>query len=523
MRRLLPPIAWLIGLSLLPGVADAKTFALVVGNNAPPTIDTTLEQLRFADDDAVRFYQLLSRVADDAWLLSVLDKDTQQRHQQAASIAQAPTVEAFERAVSQIEAAIADAKGERTTVYLVFSGHGASTPEGSPYLALQDGLLTREHLYDRVLARWPATVVHVVIDACNAGAMVGARGPFGRTVDAQREAVAAPEARAVIESGSLARFPNVGAIVATSEGREAHEWSRIESGVFTHELLSGALGAADVNGDRQVEYSELVAFVSSANSRVDDPRAKPNVIALPPSIHRRAAWIALDQVRDVVEVRGDPTHLGRFFVELDNGQRYLDAHIAPRERLSFVLPAKTRAFLRTPSFELALYSNADPIVLDLRERKRITVASRGVDHTYRKALFAAPYGRTYYRGFVDSQGMVSVPTDDLAVVYERTDAGPPLRSWIAFGVGAAATAAAVGLGVYAAKTKRDFEATDIQQRAIDLSARYDRLVIGTIISAGVAAASTGLGVWFWVDDDDGLDDAALDGGPTALFGVSGRF
>ncbi len=515
-------IALLLALAL-PRAASAATFALVIGNNAPPPVDTTLETLRFADDDAVRFHQLLSRVSDQTWLLSVLDKDTQARHEGAAAIARAPTVEAFERAVASIERGIEEAGSESTTVYFVFSGHGASTTEGTPYLALQDGLLTRDHLHDRVLARWPATVVHVVIDACNAGAMVGARGAFGPTLEARRESVAAREAEAVIESGSLSRFPNVGAIVATSEGREAHEWSRIESGVFTHELLSGALGAADINGDREVEYSELVAFVSSANSRVDDPRAKPNVIALPPAVHRRAPWIRLDGVRDVVEVRGDPTHLGRFSVELENGQRYLDAHIAPRERLSFVLPAKTHAFLRTASFEIPLFGSGDPIVLDLRARQRITVASRGVDHTYRKSLFAAPYGRTYYRGFVDSQGMISVPTDDLAIVYDRSGGGPPTSSWVAFGVGAAATAATVVLAVLATQTKRDFEATNLQQRALDLSARYDRLVVGTVVSAAVAATGAGLGVWFWLDAHDELDDPELGAGPTALVGISGRF
>lgn len=521
--RALRTIALALLILALPRGASAATFALIIGNNAPPPVDTTLETLRFADDDAVRFHQLLSRVSDRAWLLSVLDKDTQVRHPDAAAVARAPTVEAFEQAVAEIERRVAAVGDESTTVYLVFSGHGASTTEGVPYLSLQDGLLTRDHLHDRVLARWPATVVHVVIDACNAGAMVGARGAFGPTLDAQREAVSTSEAEAVIESGSLSRFPNVGAIVATSEGREAHEWSRIESGVFSHELLSGALGAADINGDRLVEYSELVAFVASANSRVDDPRAKPNVIALPPAVHRRAPWIHLDAVRDVVEVRGDPTHLGRFSVELANGQRYLDAHIAPRERLSFVLPARTRAFLRTSSFELPLFGTTDPIVLDLRERQRITVASRGVDHTYKKALFAAPYGRTYYRGFVDSKGMVSVPTDDLVVEYERAGSGPPASSWVAFGIGAAATAATVGLGVYAAKTKRDFEATNLQQRALDLSARYDRLVLGTVISAVAAATSTGLGVWFWIDAGDDLDDLELDAGPSAMLGVSGRF
>ena len=54
-------------------------------------------------------------------------------------------------------------------------------------------------------------------------------------------------------------------ILATTLGQQAHEWSAIESGVFTHELLSGLLGAADVNADQRIEYTELQAFIAAAN------------------------------------------------------------------------------------------------------------------------------------------------------------------------------------------------------------------------------------------------------------------
>ena len=45
--------------------------------------------------------------------------------------------------------------------------------------------------------------------------------------------------------------------------------------MFTHELLSGMLGAADVNGDLVVEYTEVQAFVAAANRDIKDPRAIP--------------------------------------------------------------------------------------------------------------------------------------------------------------------------------------------------------------------------------------------------------
>src|SRR5262245_41254903 len=72
-----------------PGVracrAEVKIQALVIGNNRPPEHPAApagagppVEPvLRFADDDAAAFYELVSPIADSGHLLTVMDRDTQ--------------------------------------------------------------------------------------------------------------------------------------------------------------------------------------------------------------------------------------------------------------------------------------------------------------------------------------------------------------------------------------------------------------------------------------------------------------
>ncbi|MEO7734175.1 MAG: hypothetical protein ABIY55_24645 [Kofleriaceae bacterium] len=88
-------------------------------------------------------------------------------------------------------------RGDRPVLYLAFSGHGSADATSGAFLAMLDGALTRERLYDDVIGRMPAAYVHLIVDACNAGAVVGVRGPV--EVDAQEAEVTLPERLAVAE------------------------------------------------------------------------------------------------------------------------------------------------------------------------------------------------------------------------------------------------------------------------------------------------------------------------------------
>jgi len=59
-------------------------------------------------------------------------------------------------------------------------------------------------------------------------------------------------------------------------------------------VISGLWGAADINSDQRIEYSELQSFVASANRTVDDPRAKPSVIVHPPALDPQLAMFSPD-------------------------------------------------------------------------------------------------------------------------------------------------------------------------------------------------------------------------------------
>src|SRR4029453_685441 len=128
-------------------------------------------------------------------------------------------------------------------------------------------------LYQRLLGELRARYVHLLVDACHAEAVVRPR-------DAQAEVVKVSQGELVdyLAGTTLARFPHVGAIIASSANTQAHEWDAYRGGVFTHEVLSGLRGAADVNGDRLVEYSELAAFLSAANGAVMDARARLDTV-----------------------------------------------------------------------------------------------------------------------------------------------------------------------------------------------------------------------------------------------------
>ena len=75
-------------------------YAIVIGNNAPPSTGTPekLAPLRYADDDAVRYFQLFSRMAYTR-LLVVLDTQTQRRYPGLAAYTEAPTLANFDRVV----------------------------------------------------------------------------------------------------------------------------------------------------------------------------------------------------------------------------------------------------------------------------------------------------------------------------------------------------------------------------------------------------------------------------------------
>ena len=260
--------------ALVPSGAAAKpkTFALIVSNNR--SLQLGRPDLRYADDDGAKFYELFSMVAPASQLalLTELDRDTERLFPELTEVATSPTKVAVLAAATTMARAMEAAKraGDEVEFYFVFAGHG-DVDEGRGFLELKDQPFYSEDL-EALLARMPATHAHVVLDSCNSFFVVNARKPGGKRF-------ATPDD---IAKSLGKRMPSVGVFLSTSSEAEVFEWSELQSGIFSHAVRSGLAGAADANGDGAVSYDELRAFVDIAAAGVKNPLFRPHVYARGP-------------------------------------------------------------------------------------------------------------------------------------------------------------------------------------------------------------------------------------------------
>lgn len=497
-----------IWLGLLVGLgarASPITYAVAIGNNLPPVgEDRGLPELRFADDDAVRLDAFFAHLTPHHWLLAVLDGPTQHRYPGTAARARPPTLSALREVLADLAARMrADReRGDEPTLYFSFSGHGAQASDGMAFFALVDGALTKPILYDEVFAALPAAHVHLIVDACHAEAVVGSRGLFSRERDATSQRLTQAELDGVLEASGLNRFPWVGALMASTEGTESHEWGQLEAGVFTHEVLSGLSGAADVNRDGVIEYSEVRAFVASANRELRDPRAVPQVVAVPPALDARTPLVTLAKLSDVAYLSGQLSGMGHFHVELDDGERYLDANLSPEAASRLALPADRSAYLVTADREAELRPRRETTteLSELHFRPRSRLARGSIEGAFRAALFESPFGPTYYRGFIDSAGLLSVPFPAAPGLSGTAGHARRPLGYVALGLGVAAAVAAAVLGGLAFGARRDFDNTNLMRPAAEAKARYELYGNSGLITLGAAVAlgvSGGALLWPW--------------------------
>ncbi|MFP2912930.1 hypothetical protein ACLESD_49575, partial [Pyxidicoccus sp. 3LFB2] len=261
---------------------ESGAYALIVAHNGG--LDKTQAPLRYADDDGARYYELLAPRVREAVLLSVLDDETQVLHPGLAARTRPPTRAALKEALTRLNARMAEdrARGERPVLYFVFTGHGKRGAAGEGTVSLLDGGFTRTDLFQGVLAPSKASFIHLIVDACDSYYFVHSRGalPVG---PAHAEVV-----KGLLATRELDRYPQVGVVLSTSTEQESHEWSAIRSGVFSHLVRSALTGAADVNADGRVEYSELHAFVAAASQGTEDVRGKLASFVRPPALDRSA-------------------------------------------------------------------------------------------------------------------------------------------------------------------------------------------------------------------------------------------
>jgi hypothetical protein len=398
--------------SATPSLAPS-VYVLAIGNNASPSGGADEAPLRYADDDAVSFYRFAKGVSPRGALLTVMDPETQARFPDEVAEARPPTLKELRAAVQELRTGLLEdrQRGVESTVLIFFSGHG-NRPSGKPAgLALLDGSLTHEMLFEEVLAQLPARFVHLFVDACYAEAIVRPRD-----ADAEHADLTDADLMAYAARSTLSRFPNVGTVMAATSSSQTHEWDVYRNGVFTHELLSGLRGGADVNGDHRVEYSELYAFLVAANREVPDERARVHVVARPPSDDARVAIVDLRAFHDGAVIAGVPASAGATYVEDERGDRLADIHVEDGSRAALVLPAGRRLFIhcRLGEGSVAALRPDETIAFDSIALVPAVLRVRGsIDLALRKGLFATAFGANYYRGFVDlASGFLSVTFAD---------------------------------------------------------------------------------------------------------------
>ena len=317
MRFSLPRVLVLLVGVLFAATARAQEpgYALIVGFNGSPAGagGSAPPPLRFADDDAMAFFELKRELGDRAVVLAAPDVDTRRRYPQTADLAQTPTLDAVDQAMAGFEEQMrADVRNGRSPSFLFFySGHGVLGADGQAALTLSDGMLTQRLLYERVLDRVPAGVItHLIVDACHAEALARPRDGNAEVVTLSPDDIAA-----YVSQSLPARYHHVGVAVASSRDGNAHEWDLYQSGVFTHEVISAMRGAADINGDQRVEYSELGAFLAAANREVQDPRARLQAIIRAPVSAPRSPLADLSRARGISRLTRIPASPESFSIE----------------------------------------------------------------------------------------------------------------------------------------------------------------------------------------------------------------
>jgi hypothetical protein len=489
-----------------PPETETRTYVIAVGYNEPPSdsrrdgTPDRLPTLRFADDDAIAFYSFVRPLADYGALLTIPDADSRRRFAAEVVEARPPSLAELRAVVRQIGQRIAAdlQAGREPSVLFFYSGHGAAADDGPASLTLMDGGLTRELLYEDVLAALPARYVHLFIDACHAEAVVRPRDLQARVVE-----IGDREVTAYAEQATLARFPNVGAVIASSSTSVAHEWDAYGSGVFTHEILSGLRGAADVNGDDRVEYSELAAFIAAANREVGDPRAHLRAVVAPPRINPRVALVDLGRLPRAGRIQGRPAGLGELYLEDASGQRLVDLRAEAGFQVKLTVPADRPLFVRRAADEAETQLRPGQ-VLAFEQLAFHPLASRdrgALTTSLRNGLFAIPFGPVYYRGFTDGNAelapipLVRVEPAPVAALDAR-EAPRPARSTAVKALYISAGALAAGAGVFGGLTYeayRDHSRTALQVPADEADRRFhDYGITSTVlISAAVVSALAG--------------------------------
>lgn len=482
---------------VVPPPPPKAVFAMIVGSNI--SVDAELAPLRYADDDAARYLDLFRLLGARTYLLTRPDANTARLHPQAAAEAQPPRRAELEKTLAQATADVAQARarGVETLFYFIYAGHG-SVRNGQGYIGLEDMRLTGADLATKVVGAIGADRFHIIVDACDSYMLAYPRGPGGvrRPVEGFQEA------------GGLAQDERVGLLLSSSSSRESHEWEGFQAGVFSHEVRSGLYGAADADGDGQISYREIAAFVARANMAIPNERFRPQVHGRPPK-GQNALLDLRHRTPRRIEIGGERS--GHYIVEDVRGVRIAETNVAPGSVVRIVRGAPTGPeYVRRLDDDKEFVIPADrPVVsLESLSAEDPRVASRGAAHEAFNLVFSLPFGSADVDAFEDPQDAwlhprAPMPREgtppDAVTLPSRGMSTRRVVSFGALGVGAIGLGLGIFFSVRASQESGAATPTDSQRGAAQRNDRIEGNNLGAAVSyiGGGALAATGLLLLLW--------------------------
>ena len=459
--RLLPVVLGLAGLALAaPARGETRRLAVVVGNNAGTGARPAL---RYAEADAEKVGRLLVELggvaAADLWLL------------RGGSIGavRAALAETRERA-----RLLAERSGARVVVLFYFSGHS----DGTSLELQRDGLPFAE--VRGWLADTGAAVRLAILDSCRSGGLLALKGGvLGPAFDVRLADSLASTGEALITSS------------AASES--ALESSEIRASFFSHHLVSGLRGAADVSGDGMVTLSEAYQY---AFARTVNATANTTVGPQHPGYDYRLAGrgdLVLTQIRSPSAVLRLPEGFDCLLV-VDARRQEVVAEIgASGARRLATQPGlyDLRAWRGGRLFagRVAVAADAERVVTtdELAETRAVALWAKGTPSDQAGAVAArADEPRRSWRAQV-GLGVAAASSDATSPLLLGRLAVASRRRWVAALVGGA-------------WRKLAFRESQVQLRAgrqLAWSRNQLRLVAGGELGAGLALQNTDRGRWLW--------------------------
>jgi hypothetical protein len=392
--------------------------SVIVANNEG---DQELKNLRYADDDGVLWAELLEMHSQKTYLLTLLDDQSQRRFPKLAQSVKLPTKINLQTTLQEAYAQLSKAQesGLKTELIFIFVGHGGLDSEGKGYLLLHQDRFSRSDLFHEIIAASPAERTHVVLDACHAQALVAGRGNDQNT-DRSFESF--------LKGHDLDAYPRVGVLWASSDKQKTHEWSRIESGVFSHLMRSALSGAADLNLDSKLEYSEVAAFVEAGFSDLKREGKFFETHVWPPRADRHSPMITLGYRQALRKVTLAADLAGHLQLEDERGVRLVELHKAGGLPSQLYLASLGRIFLKKDGREHEIAAKQKEIYIDQPPQKptNVNLADRGaMDMAFERGLFRVPFNVDYYKGYLSGKShLLSIELKDSFL-----PAGLPQDSW----------------------------------------------------------------------------------------------